>query len=141
MVEIIFDCVNADYANAINESLTTATITGTSTIDGTKVTIKLDAPNKTYQIKTLANTAVIKSMTVRYIIAPTISPANFTTFRGSLDVNIEAVEGLKALQIVRKSARLIQGGGGGQPYFAQAGGKDASKLKDALDKMHEMVVA
>jgi alanyl-tRNA synthetase len=49
--------------------------------------------------------------------------------------------GKNASQIVRESARLIQGGGGGQPYFAQAGGKDASKLKDALDKMHEMVVA
>jgi alanyl-tRNA synthetase len=49
--------------------------------------------------------------------------------------------GKNAAQIVRESARLIQGGGGGQPYFAQAGGKDASKLQDALDKMHEMVIA
>ena len=49
--------------------------------------------------------------------------------------------GKNASQIVRESARLIQGGGGGQPYFAQAGGKDASKLKDALDKMRELVTA
>ena len=47
--------------------------------------------------------------------------------------------GKNASQIVRESARLIQGGG--QPYFAQADGKDASKLAEALDKMHEMVIA
>ena len=49
--------------------------------------------------------------------------------------------GKNASQIVREAARLIQGGGGGQPHFAQAGGKDASKLQEALNKMHEMVVA
>ncbi len=49
--------------------------------------------------------------------------------------------GKNASQIVREAARLIQGGGGGQPHFAQAGGKDASKLKDALDKMRELVTA
>ncbi len=48
--------------------------------------------------------------------------------------------GKNASQIVREAARLIQGGGGGQPHFAQAGGKDASKLADALDKMRELVI-
>ena len=50
-------------------------------------------------------------------------------------------DGKNASQIVREAARIIKGGGGGQPHFAQAGGKDASALKDALDKMRELVLA
>ncbi len=49
--------------------------------------------------------------------------------------------GKNASQIVREAARLIQGGGGGQSHFAQAGGKDASHLADAFDKLKELVVA
>jgi len=43
--------------------------------------------------------------------------------------------GLNAGQIVREAAKLIKGGGGGQPFFAQAGGKDADNLSTAMDKM------
>lgn len=49
--------------------------------------------------------------------------------------------GKNASQIVREAARLIQGGGGGQPHFAQAGGKDASKLTEAYDKLKELITA
>ncbi len=49
--------------------------------------------------------------------------------------------GKNASQIVREAARLIQGGGGGQPHFAQAGGKDASRLTEAYDKLCELVVS
>ena len=48
--------------------------------------------------------------------------------------------GLNAGQLVREAAKLIQGGGGGQPYFAQAGGKNAEHLSDALEKMVSLVV-
>ncbi|MDE6335875.1 MAG: alanine--tRNA ligase, partial [Muribaculaceae bacterium] len=44
-------------------------------------------------------------------------------------------EGLNASQIVREAAKLIKGGGGGQPFFAQAGGKDADGLSAAADKI------
>lgn len=44
-------------------------------------------------------------------------------------------EGLNASAIVRDAAKLIQGGGGGQPGFAQAGGKNADGLSAAFDKM------
>ena len=41
-------------------------------------------------------------------------------------------KGLNAADIARTAARAIGGGGGGRPEVAQAGGRDASKLDDAL---------
>ena len=46
--------------------------------------------------------------------------------------------GLNAGQMVREAAKLIQGGGGGQPHFAQAGGKNADGLSAAVDKVIEL---
>ena len=50
-------------------------------------------------------------------------------------------DSLNASKIVREAAKLIQGGGGGQPHFAQAGGKNSDGLSAALDKMNELVRA
>ena len=41
-------------------------------------------------------------------------------------------KGLKAGDIVKEIAPLVGGGGGGRPQMAQAGGKDASKIGEAL---------
>jgi alanyl-tRNA synthetase len=40
--------------------------------------------------------------------------------------------GLNASTLVRDAARLIEGGGGGKPTLAQAGGRDASRLTEAV---------
>ncbi|WP_037293496.1 alanine--tRNA ligase [Saccharibacillus sacchari] len=42
--------------------------------------------------------------------------------------------GLNAGKLVKEAATVCGGGGGGRPDMAQAGGKDASKLQEALDK-------
>ena len=54
--------------------------------------------------------------------------------------NDVVADGKNASAVVREAAKLIQGGGGGQPYFAQAGGKNAEHLSDALEKMVSLVV-
>ena len=45
---------------------------------------------------------------------------------------------LNAGKMIREAAKLIKGGGGGQPHYAQAGGKDADGLSAAVDKLVEM---
>ena len=46
--------------------------------------------------------------------------------------------GLNAGQLVREAAKLMQGGGGGQPHFASAGGKNPDGLSAAIDKVVEL---
>ncbi len=47
--------------------------------------------------------------------------------------------GHNASQMVREAAKEIKGGGGGQPGFAQAGGKDSEGLAAAEQKLMEMI--
>jgi len=43
-------------------------------------------------------------------------------------------KGINASTIIKELAKEIKGGGGGQPHYATAGGKDASGLDNALNK-------
>jgi len=52
----------------------------------------------------------------------------------SVSDNLVAEKGLNAGQIVRELAKEINGGGGGQPFFATAGGKDVSGLDRVIEK-------
>jgi alanyl-tRNA synthetase len=55
-----------------------------------------------------------------------------------LDETLIAGKGMNAGQIVRELAREIQGGGGGQPFFATAGGKDLAGLEKVVGRAKEM---
>ncbi len=49
--------------------------------------------------------------------------------------------GLHAGNIARQTAQVVGGGGGGQPEMAQAGGRNAAKLDEALDSVAGLVRA
>jgi len=53
--------------------------------------------------------------------------------------NLVDNKGLHAGNIVRELAKEIKGGGGGQPFYATAGGKDASGLDAALRKAKTLI--
>jgi alanyl-tRNA synthetase len=48
-------------------------------------------------------------------------------------------KGLKADDIIKTIAPIVNGGGGGRPHLAQAGGKNPEKIHDALTKAKELI--
>ena len=52
--------------------------------------------------------------------------------------NLVSDHGFNAGKVIREAAKLIQGGGGGQPHFATAGGKNTDGLSAAVDKVVEL---
>ncbi|MCA8830386.1 alanine--tRNA ligase [Hymenobacter pini] len=56
-----------------------------------------------------------------------------------LDDELAKAGKLNASTLVRELAKEIQGGGGGQPFFATAGGKNAAGLPAAIGKAEELV--
>ena len=50
--------------------------------------------------------------------------------------NLVAEKLLNATNIIRDLAKEIQGGGGGQPFYATAGGKNSEGLKAAMEKVN-----
>ena len=54
----------------------------------------------------------------------------------------EAIEdGLDAAAVIKQIGPIVGGGGGGRPSMARAGGKDASRLDEALDVARSMLSA
>jgi alanyl-tRNA synthetase len=48
-------------------------------------------------------------------------------------------KGAHAGNIIKASAKIVGGGGGGRPNMAQAGGKDASKINDAIAEAEKVL--
>jgi len=54
--------------------------------------------------------------------------------------NLVSEKGMDASKIVRELAKEIQGGGGGQPFFATAGGKKVEGIEKSLERAKAFVV-
>ena len=48
-------------------------------------------------------------------------------------------QGYNAGKMLKESAKIAGGGGGGKPNLAQAGAKDRSKIKDVFSKIEELI--
>ncbi len=99
--------------------------------------LKLEGPFESDIVKSLALS--IKSdrqPRVAFVAATHIGDKPMLTIALSDDL---VKEGKNAGQIIREAAKLIQGGGGGQPGFAQAGGKNVNGLEAALEKIIEQL--
>ncbi|MCH8805960.1 MAG: alanine--tRNA ligase, partial [Planctomycetes bacterium] len=59
----------------------------------------------------------------------------------AIGVTKDQLQNFKAGDLIREVAGVVGGGGGGRPDFAQAGGKDASKIDAAIAKFYELVGA
>ncbi|NLC05044.1 MAG: alanine--tRNA ligase [Erysipelothrix sp.] len=49
-------------------------------------------------------------------------------------------DGIKAGDLVKEAAKLTNGGGGGRPQFAQAGGKDISKVDEVISVINQKLL-
>ncbi|MFI5179588.1 MAG: alanine--tRNA ligase, partial [Vicinamibacterales bacterium] len=58
-----------------------------------------------------------------------------------VSVTKDLTERVKAGLLVKELAPIVGGGGGGRPDFAEAGGKDASKIDALLSRARELVTA
>ena len=55
--------------------------------------------------------------------------------------NLVVDKGLNATTIIRTLAKEIQGGGGGQPFYATAGGKNPDGLKNAIMRRKQLIAS
>ena len=82
-------------------------------------------------VKNLAFTIRVRSPKATIFVAATSDPAGKPLLTVAMTDDMVAA-GYNASQLVREAAKNIKGGGGGQPGFAQAGGKDADGLEAAF---------
>ncbi|MBE6287741.1 MAG: alanine--tRNA ligase [Mediterranea massiliensis] len=104
-------------------------------INGVKV-IKFSAPMPADTIKNIAFQLRGEITENLFFVAGTIHE-NKPMLTVMLSDDLVAT-GLKAGMLVKEAAKLIQGGGGGQPHFATAGGKYPDGLSAAIDKVIEL---
>ncbi|HEY9003215.1 MAG TPA: alanine--tRNA ligase [Mucilaginibacter sp.] len=86
--------------------------------------------NLAYQLKDIVNDLFL------VLAADFDGKPNITVM---ISENLVKDKGLNAGNIVRELAKEIQGGGGGQPFFATAGGKDISGLDKVLEKAKSFI--
>ena len=129
---------NADLQAQVDEfvkertrNLTNQILANAKEVNGVKV-VTLTGPVLPEIVKNIAFNVRTQSPENTVLIATTISGASKPLL--TLMITDDLVKtGLNAGKIIREGAKFIKGGGGGQPFFAQAGGKDIDGLSAAGD--------
>lgn len=89
------------------------------------------------QLKLIAS--IIKDSGDNYItaLASSTGPNQVSLVMGASTASVKA--GIHAGNLVKEMAQIVGGSGGGRPDLAQAGGKDPSRINEALEKVREVV--
>ena len=105
-------------------------------INGVKVLAELVPFHESKAIKTMSNVLEqeLKDIIIAVGFISNDKPQLMITISKSL-----TEKGFHAGNLIREIAREIKGGGGGQPFFATAGGKDVHGLEKALKKLVSLV--
>ncbi len=104
-------------------------------INGIKV-VKMAGVRVPDAVKGVAFEVRVLSPEKTAFIAATVDVAGKPLLTVALTDDLVAA-GFNASAIVREAAKAIQGGGGGQPGFAQAGGKNRDGLTQALQSLYD----
>jgi alanyl-tRNA synthetase len=89
-------------------------------------------------IKTLAYNLRAQKSNLVFIAGSAIEGKATLTIMLGDDV---VAKGVDAGAVVREAAKAIQGGGGGQKFFATAGGKNPDGLNEAIEKAKSLIFA
>jgi alanyl-tRNA synthetase len=114
-------------------------LTGARDIGGLKViaTIIEDASFDIDKLRQIEDTLRVWEAGVVAILAA-VKDNKITILAACGNLAIE--KGIKAGDLIREITGICGGSGGGKPDFAMGGGKDVSKLKEALDAVDEFVI-
>jgi alanyl-tRNA synthetase len=123
----------AERVNALSEQL----VQKAENVNGIKL-IAFKGVHVPDVVKNLAFAVRERSKEATAFVAATISPDGKPLLTVMLTDDI-VKDGKSAAVIAREAAKAIKGGGGGQPGFAQAGGKDKEGIEIALNRMVELV--
>ena len=133
--------LHKEAENMFNERVRTLTdklLSKATTLANGNTLVTLNGPRIPELVKNVAFAIREKSPKNTIFVAATASNENKPLLTVMITDDL-VKEGLNASLTVREAAKLVQGGGGGQPQFAQAGGKNNDGLQAAFEKMIELV--
>lgn len=128
-----FEKLETEGAKAIKEEM----LQKIETIEGVRVITAIVDVSSMDMLKNLAGK--IRESGESLVFAAGASIKGKANILVSVSKDLIENEGLNASEIIREAAIEIEGGGGGQPFLATAGGKNPEGLQAALDKIKNLV--
>ena len=124
----------------LNTYKTAGLLAGAVDVDGVKLIVYYAGDETAENLRALADTARSLADNAVAVVAGSNSEKGTVTFACACAKEAIA-RGAHAGSIVREVAKVAGGSGGGKPDMAMAGGKDVSKVDDALMRADEIVRA
>lgn len=104
-------------------------------INGVKVLVKDFKDKEADSLREIVDKAKDKLGSCVIVLGSNSEKAIF-----AIGVTKDLIGKVKAGDLVREAAKIAQGNGGGRPDFAQAGGKNGARVKEALSAVKEILV-